>query len=239
MRSVEGIISAIIVRRFAGRVSPILIAVGGPGGTGKSTFSRKLADQLDGAKVLSLDDYKVARSTREEKGVFGPHPEANEMDLIEEHLSRIKEGCQIKKPVYDFNSGKSDKAELFSPAIVNIIEGEVSTYPRFKQFFDLSIFVDSRLNTQLMTRLKRAIGDRGYTFKKAWSTFFGSNVGEFAQFGSESKSCADIKLYCSYRKNSCVLEIENITDRISAVYRQLNSPLEISDFRTDLGKVTL
>jgi uridine kinase len=189
-------LSALIQRVFERRSSRISIAVGGPGGTGKSILSAVLAAALPEATVLPLDDYKTSRWEREEKGLSGPHPEANKMDLIGRHLGCLKSGEAFDRPVYNSEVGDADTTEVFRPGRFNIVDGETSTYPDFRDLVDFSIFVDSDLRTQLETRITRDIEELSYTWEKAIVTFLQSNLREFPQFGAKSKEWADVHLFC-------------------------------------------
>jgi uridine kinase len=190
-------ISEIIIDKFEDANRPVIIAVGGPGGTGKSLFSSKLAKHLKTARVLRLDDYKTERSFREGKGIFGPHPEANQMELLEMHIEEIKGKRVFFKPVYCGGRGTIDKTETYSPLKYNILDGEISMYDRFMRHIDFSVYVDADLSTQLSTRLTRDIERRGYSYEKAMATFWGSNVREFGLYGLSGRENADIVLFCN------------------------------------------
>ncbi|MBD3295771.1 MAG: hypothetical protein GF392_00195 [Candidatus Omnitrophica bacterium] len=196
-----------ILKRYEKVSESVLIAVGGPGGTGKSSFSRALADKLEEAEVLKLDDYKTEREFRRQKGIFGPHPEANEMDLVHWHIEDIKNRRVFFKPVYDSRKGVIDLTEAYAPLKYNIIDGEISTCKRFREIIDVSIYIDAAFATQLNTRLTRDIQKRGYTLQKALATFFGSNVREFLKYGICGRDSADILLYC---ERDYSLEIMNV-----------------------------
>lgn len=217
----EKLVCDILRTRFAEQAGPQVIAVGGPGGTGKTTFAQALARQLgEDTAVLALDDYKTAREERRRSGIFGAHPEANKMDLIAAHLDALRRGERIRKPVYDPATGDAHAAEAFTPRRWTIIEGEISTYRRFRDRVDFAVFIDSDWRTQLATRLGRDLEQRSYSPEKAVATFLHSNLREFAEHGAESKSWADIHLFCrpDYR-----LELESLD---SALYAQVRSVLE-------------
>lgn len=182
---------------FSDAPDPVLIAVGGPGGTGKSVFAQKLARRLGEATVLKLDDYKTSRAERHKANIFGPHPDANRIELITEHLAALKRGVSIDKPIYDRDTGENDRTEILHPARWVIVDGEVATYACFRNLIDFSIFIDSHWRTQLATRLGRDLDNRNYSPDKAIATFLHSNLREFTEHGAASKQWADIHLFCN------------------------------------------
>lgn len=208
-RPVEALVANIILQTFKNNAKPVTIAIGGPGGTGKSSFARALAGMLNNAPVLRLDDYKTARHERQQARLYGPHPDANKMALIKSHLGKIKAGAAFNKPVYDPAIGDAGPAELFSPSRITLVEGEVATYSEFREWVDFSVFIDAHWHTQLATRLGRDISERGYTPEKAVATFLNSNLREFSEHGAESKKWCDLHLFChdDYR-----LELESIAE---------------------------
>ncbi|MBF0198341.1 MAG: dihydrodipicolinate synthase family protein [Planctomycetes bacterium] len=195
-----------------------LIAVGGPGGTGKSTFCQQLSHALKQLPILTLDDYKTPRQERADKNLFGAHPEANHIELIQEHLSALKRGENIKKPVYNSVTGEADETEIFSAGPVIILDGEISTYEEFRQWVDFSIFIDSDWKTQLNTRITRDITEREYSPDKAISTFLQSNLREFTEHGAKSKSWADVHLFCH---GNYQLELESVARPIFPFIEQI------------------
>jgi uridine kinase len=183
-------------RKFAGLVRPVLIAVGGPGGIGKTTFAKNLASELGAAVVLGLDNYKTPREVREQKKVYGPHPDANEMELLHRHLQQLRQGEAIKKPRYCRVRGRIQSTVTFAPDRFVLVEGEIATYREFHAQMDFSIFIDSHWETQLNTRIRRDIEQRGYSPRKAIATFLYSNLHEFEEYGVESKNWADVHIHC-------------------------------------------
>jgi uridine kinase len=192
----EKIIADALLEKFKDITRPVLVAVGGPGGIGKSTFAGKLRDKLGNAVVLPLDNYKKSREQRAMGNLYGAHPGANEIGLVLEHLEKLQRGKRIQKPVYCRERGEIRSTENFNPSEFVIVEGEISTYREFHHMIDFSIFIDSHWKTQLNTRINRDINERGYTPSKAIAAFLYSNLHEFAEYGQESRKWADVHIFC-------------------------------------------
>jgi uridine kinase len=218
---VENLISKLLLQLFHGKCA--VIAVGGPGGTGKSTFTSKLAELLPDSTVLYLDDYKTSRAERYGQNIFGAHPKANKMNEVKEHISCLKEGKSFNKPIYDAVNGTADTTTPFTPGRFNLLDGEISTYREFRDIVDFAIFIDSDWQTQLNTRITRDIEKRKYSEEKAIATFLQSNLREFRKYGAESKNWADIHLYC---RADYHLELESVE---AGLYKHFKKALE-TDF---------
>jgi 4-hydroxy-tetrahydrodipicolinate synthase len=220
-KSAEDIIKDLLEQLFSSSEKKnYLIAVGGPGGTGKSTFCRRLKKILPNSEILKLDDYKTNREIRSRQNIFGPHPDANKIQLIHKHLSLSSNGMEFDKPVYNPETGAGDLTEKFKPAKYNIIDGEIATYREFRDIIDFSIFIDSDWKTQLNTRIFRDINERNYSKDKAITTFLQSNLREFAKYGAESKNWADVHVYCH---DDYQLMVESVSQDI---YHHFESLLE-------------
>ena len=219
-KSAAHIISQMIKMEFKDTNSTIIVAVGGPGGTGKSTFCKKLKKHLSDSSILKLDDYKTAREERVKSNLFGAHPNANKMDLIAKHLNLLKNSKSIEKPIYNTNTGEILASEIFKPASIIILDGEISTYPQFREFIDLSIFIDSHWKTQLATRIDRDVEIRGYSKEKAVDTFLQSNLREFSEFGAESKLYSDVHIYCTDKYHHI---LEAIDEKLLHHFQKLHS----------------
>ncbi len=89
-----------------------MVIIAGPSSSGKTTTTIKLGERLarHGMKLVTLnvDNYFFDLSMHP-KDEFGDYdfetPQALDLDLINEHLSRMFEGEEVKIPFYDFKTG--------------------------------------------------------------------------------------------------------------------------------------
>jgi 4-hydroxy-tetrahydrodipicolinate synthase len=216
-------INSLIKSKFSDRTTPALIAIGGPGGTGKTTFAHRLKKGLENSTIISLDNYKTSRQMRKERNVFGPHPDANMIDLIDQHLTLLKSGQGVSVPVYDRTTGDTGSFTELFPEKYIFVEGEISTYPEFHHLFDLSVFIDADLKTQLTSRVQRDIEQYGFSYEKAVTVFLNSNLKEFVQYGAESKNWSDITCYCHNDYEICLTAVsEQLYPLLQSVTGKVN-----------------
>lgn len=91
-----------------------IITIAGPSSSGKTTFIKRLTVQLqiNGVipRAISLDDYYVdrERTPRDAKGAYDFEAlDALNLPLLQDHLSRLLRGDEVKTARYDFATGKS------------------------------------------------------------------------------------------------------------------------------------
>ncbi|MCD4795503.1 MAG: nucleoside kinase [Bacteroidales bacterium] len=90
-----------------------LILVAGPSSSGKTTFSKRLAVQLQVAHLkpiqISLDNYFVNRDDTpvDETGEYDfETPEAIDIELFTKNFNELKEGKEINIPKFNFETGE-------------------------------------------------------------------------------------------------------------------------------------
>ncbi len=150
-----------------GTVRPILLAIAGDSGTGKTTLTAGLVEALGRDRITSIgaDDYH--RFDREErKGLpFTPlHPKCNYIDIMEQHLQHLAMGQPILKPIYNHDTGTLDRPEYIEPADFVIVEGLLPLSTKVSRAcFDITVYLDPPEDIRIAWKLKRDIGKRGYT----------------------------------------------------------------------------
>lgn len=91
---------------FDARGTPILIAIAGPTGAGKTEIVEQLhaSFEWEGRRMASIemDNFLTDRDEREAKGIFTLGKEALHFDLLKQGLEDITHGKKIAIPRYDF-----------------------------------------------------------------------------------------------------------------------------------------
>ena len=171
-----------------------MVLIAGPSSSGKTTFSRKLGMQLriNGLKpvTISVDNYFVERD-QNPRDEFGNYDfeciEALDLELFNNHISRLLNGEEIEVPTFDFNEGKKHydgtKMKLKEDEIL-VIEGIhclnnrlTSAIPREKKYkiyisasTILNIDAYNRVSTSDTRLLRRIVRDNQYRHYSALHT---------------------------------------------------------------------
>ncbi|HEX2043669.1 MAG TPA: phosphoribulokinase [Acidimicrobiales bacterium] len=146
---------------------PIMLAIAGDSGTGKTTITKGLADALGPERITSVgaDDYhRYDREERKELPFTPLNPKCNYVDIMEQHLRHLAAGEPILKPIYDHDSGKLTRPEHIQPAEFVIVEGLLPLYTEVaRACFDISVYLDPPEEIRIAWKLARDTSKRGYT----------------------------------------------------------------------------
>jgi phosphoribulokinase len=145
---------------------PIILGIVGDSASGKTTLSAGVAQILgeDRCTVLCTDDYhRWDRRERYAKGVSAINPQANYIDILEQHLRHLREGDPILKPVYDHSDGTFGKPKYVKPKEFVIAEGLLGYTTRaMRDCYDVKIFLDPDEDLRIRWKIHRDTTKRGY-----------------------------------------------------------------------------
>ena len=145
---------------------PIMIAVGGDSGTGKTTLCRGL-DQIFGSErieTICLDDYHALdRVQRKAVDLTALDPRANNFAAMEEDLWALREGRGIDKPIYDHSDGTFKGPERVEPKEIVVVQGLFPLYTRaLRSLFDVTVWLDPEIDIKAAWKIQRDTLQRGY-----------------------------------------------------------------------------
>ena len=106
----------------------LLVGMAGGSGSGKSTISNWLVDEMPGqVGVLQHDAYyrHCPELTFEERAAVNyDHPASLDTSLLIEHLEALRAGESVKRPTYDFSRHlRGEEVVIVDPAPVIVVEG--------------------------------------------------------------------------------------------------------------------
>ena len=181
--------------------TPLVIAISGASGSGKSLFTENLLKEFSEegkqVQILREDHYYRAQDHlpmhEREKNNYD-HPQAFEHELLIEHLHALKKWQSIDYPHYCYKTHtRLKQTEKLMSAPVIIIEGiMLLANQELLPMFDVKIFVDTPLDICLLRRIKRDSAERGRTIDSIANQYESTVKPMYHQFIAPSRFTADV-----------------------------------------------
>lgn len=180
---------------------PIILAISGASGSGKSLFTQNLQLTLEKHEqnVLVLQEdhyYKSQDHILEEKRATTnyDHPDAFEHDLLSQHLQALCRGKNIDYPSYCYKTHtRLKETQKIKAAPIIIIEGiMLLTQIQLFDHFDFKVFVDTPLDVCLMRRMLRDTQERGRSLASVATQYEKTVKPMYHKFIRPSKNFADL-----------------------------------------------
>lgn len=180
-------------------MQPVLIGVAGGSGSGKTTVSRAILEQVGRERIAYFqhDAYYRDRSDMPLSAraqVNYDHPDALDTDLLVAHLRDLRMGKAIQAPVYDFAQHvRKSETRHVEPHPVILVEGILIFADRpLRELFDIKIFVDTDADIRFIRRLERDIAERGRTLESVIFQYQDTVRPMHLEFVEPSKRYADL-----------------------------------------------
>jgi len=178
---------------------PLVIAIAGGTGSGKTTVSQRILKHFADDNIAYLphdayyrDLYDMPMSEKEK--VNFDHPNSLETELLIEHVRALKDWRPVELPVYDFTTHSRLKETItIHPSRVVIVEGILIFAEReLREEFDVKIFVDTDSDLRFIRRLQRDINDRGRATENIIRQYLTTVRPMHNEFVEPSKRFADV-----------------------------------------------
>ncbi len=146
---------------------PIILGIVGDSAAGKTTLTKGIAQVLGVENVTTIctDDYhRYDRAQRAELGITALHPDCNYLDIMQQHLSLLRTGQSILKPIYSHSTGTFLPPEYIKPNKFIIIEGLLGYSTRAAtDCYDVKVYLAPPEALRTQWKVKRDTQKRGYT----------------------------------------------------------------------------
>jgi phosphoribulokinase len=146
---------------------PVILGVVGDSAAGKTTITRGLVRVLGEENVTHVctDDYhRYDRKQRAEFGITPVHPDCNYLDILAQHLTLLRRGEAILKPVYRHQDGTFGPPIYVKPGRYTLIEGLFGYYlPEMLDVYDVRVFLNPPEELRRRWKVSRDCSRRGYT----------------------------------------------------------------------------
>lgn len=182
------------------KASPLLVAIVGGSGAGKSWLAKRLRAALEPDAVhLSLDDFYRDRShlhpERRAQMNFD-HPRAIDWLTLEKALDDLRNGRETRLPRYNFKTHcRSAQEDMLTPGPVVIMDGLwLFRRSSVRSAFGLKIFIECPARTRRNRRLTRDLRSRGRTRASILEQLQKTVEPMYARFVAPQQKWADIIL---------------------------------------------
>lgn len=178
---------------------PIIIGVTGGSGSGKTTVSKAIYDNLHGQsiQILTQDTYyndQADMTMAERKAVNYDHPLAFDNDLLYEQLDQLRHNQPIDMPVYDYAAyTRSTETVRVVPQDVIILEGIlILDDERLRDLMDIKVYVDTDDDIRIIRRIQRDMKERGRSLDSIINQYLATVKPMYHQFVEPTKRYADL-----------------------------------------------
>jgi len=184
---------------MAKRTTPLVIAIAGGTGSGKTTVANAIIERVGAQHIAYLPHdayYKDLKNLPEAQRqlVNFDHPDSLETEMLVEHVRTLKAGHSIERPVYDFKTHSRTRQTVpLQPQPIVIVEGIlIFVEPDLRELFDVKIFVDTPPDIRFIRRLERDIHERGRTADSVIQQYQATVRPMHLEFVEPSKRYADV-----------------------------------------------
>lgn len=193
--------------------SPIIIGVTGGSGSGKTTVSQKILEELHGhsISIIQQDSYykdQAEKTMEERRAVNYDHPLAFDAELLYEHLKMLKNNQKIEVPIYDYKiSTRSSEVIEQDPTDVIILEGIlILADERIRDMLDIKVYVDTDDDIRIIRRIRRDMEQRARTLDSIINQYLTGVKPMYHQFIEPTKRYADV-IVPEGGKNSVAIDL--------------------------------
>jgi uridine kinase len=178
---------------------PIVIAVAGGTGSGKTTVANEILRRVGAQHISYIPHDAYYRDLAHlppplRAQVNFDHPSSLETELLIDHLKALVAGTPVDIPVYDFTAHtRTARTRRVDPAPIILVEGIlVLVEPGLRELFDAKLYVDTDADVRFIRRLRRDIEERGRDVASVCDQYLATVRPMHLEFVEPSKRHADV-----------------------------------------------
>lgn len=163
----EEVMNAIESRISEQAVQHYLIAIDGRCAAGKTTLAETLQKKYN-CNVIHMDDFYLRPEQRTKERYKEPGGNIDYERFLVEVLIPLKEGRAFSYCPYDCKTQTMGECLMVEPKLLTIVEGSYSCHPKFREYYDMHIFLDVDADEQLRRIRKRGGEEALQMFRAKW-----------------------------------------------------------------------
>ena len=176
-------LAEIIAARLAEHPNkPLLLALDGRCGSGKTTLAAQLAERFPNSAVFHTDDFYLPPADRVDGWEHIPCANMDLARLSREVLAPARDGDAVSYRAYSCREGAYLPTKSIASKPLFLVEGSYSHHPLLAENYDLRVFVTCSKEEQAR-RLQAREGKRYPNFVQRWIPL---EEGYFAQYHIET-----------------------------------------------------
>eukprot|EP01059_Diplonema_ambulator_P013723 TRINITY_DN24297_c0_g1_i1.p1 TRINITY_DN24297_c0_g1~~TRINITY_DN24297_c0_g1_i1.p1 ORF type:complete len:250 (+),score=61.35 TRINITY_DN24297_c0_g1_i1:27-752(+) len=176
------------------------IGVCGASGSGKTTVCKKFVEGVGVGQrvaVVTLDSFYKSVGEEDEKDIYNynfDHPNAFDFEGLRDCLRELEETGRTRIPTYSFVTHKrTEEVEVVENVDIVVLEGILILHDQeVRAHLDLSIFVDTDLDTCLVRRIRRDTTSRGRSVDSVLTQYEKTVKPSFDSFIAPLRKYADV-----------------------------------------------
>ncbi len=119
--------------------TPLIIAIDGPSGSGKSSLAAWLKGVYGDSEVFHMDDFFLPPERKTEERLKTPGGNVDWERFLEEVLLPLKQGKAFSYQPYDCGTCTLSKPIHAEPRMLNIVEGVYSHHPALRDTYGMTV----------------------------------------------------------------------------------------------------
>lgn len=178
---------------------PVVVAVAGGSGSGKTTVAHEILRRAGTSRISLIQHdayYKDLSNLPPAQRAMNnfDHPDSLDNSLLIAHLGLLKAGEPVDIPVYDFTTHtRTTSTQHVEPHPVILIEGIlIFADHALRDLMDVKIYVDTDADIRFIRRLRRDIAERGRTMESVIHQYLATVRPMHQEFVEPSKRFADV-----------------------------------------------
>ena len=180
----ESLISSLAAALAQKPTKPLVLALDGRCGSGKTTLADRLTRQFPASIVLHTDDFYLPPAQRIPDWEKTPCANMDLARLREELLRPARAGEPVFYRAYSCREGAYRPGQCIPAQPLSIVEGSYSHHPLLAPYEDFRVFMTCS-DAEQTRRLQAREGDRYPDFAARWVPL---EEGYFKKYGIEEKA---------------------------------------------------